>query len=86
MNVFVDRDAISSEIRNITTKKCGIIRKRSELAEARDRISEIMQMAESSEINDKRNVTAFNRAQVSLSIVEASIAREESVGAHFIEN
>lgn len=85
LNSFTDPDPVSSEIRNMATRKCGIIRKRSELQEAAVRINEIKEMLKGVQITDIKRAEAFNRVQIASSVIEASLKRKISVGAHYIE-
>lgn len=79
----VDFDSFSSEIRTLATLKCGILRSEKDLLEAKDRISLIMGELEGLAIDTPRAMEAYNQSQVALAILDASIQRKESVGAHF---
>ncbi len=78
-----DYDSFSSEIRSLTTKKCSIIRNAKELTEAGERISEIYNHLDNCLLNTKRGIETYNQATIAMEIVNASLKRKESVGAHF---
>ncbi|MHB8962194.1 MAG: hypothetical protein ACYC5K_03485 [Saccharofermentanales bacterium] len=79
-----DYDAFSSEIRNLMTKKCSIIRNRKDLTDAFDRVQAILGQLDGMELNMSNTIETYNRAQVALAIITAGLQRKESVGAHFI--
>jgi len=79
----VDFDSYSTEIRTLTTEKCGIIRNEKDLKEAEERISEIFRQLDAIELHTPKGIEAYNRAQTALAILRASILRKKSVGAHF---
>ncbi|MHB1454699.1 MAG: L-aspartate oxidase [Saccharofermentanales bacterium] len=79
-----DYDAFSSEIRNLMTKKCSIIKNRKDLTDAHTRAAEIFTQLDSMELNTANSVETYNRAQVALAVISAGLHRTKSVGAHFI--
>lgn len=80
----VDFDSYSSEIRGLATQKCGIIRKEHDLAEAAARIDEIFRQLDEMELYNSKCMETYNQSLVALEIIEASIRRKESAGAHYI--
>lgn len=80
---LIDLDSYSSEIRFLTTQKCGIIRNEIELKEAKQRVSEIIEILNNTLIYNKKGVETYNQAIVAMEIIKAAIKRKGSVGAHF---
>jgi L-aspartate oxidase len=80
---LIDFDSYSSEIRFLTTQKCGIIRNEIELKEAKTRMSEIIEILNNTLIYNKKGVETYNQAIVAMEIIKAAIKRKKSVGAHF---
>ncbi|MEI7885673.1 MAG: L-aspartate oxidase [Clostridia bacterium] len=80
---IVDFDAYSSEIRNLMTRKCSIIRNAKELAAADERIKKIAEQLEQLNLATKKGIETYNQALVALAILEASTKRKKSVGAHY---
>ena len=78
-----DYDSIASEIRFITTLKCGIIRNEKDLIESYERLSLMQNNLEKNPINTKKAVETYNMLIVAKEIVGAAIRRKESIGAHF---
>ena len=79
----IDFDSFSSEIRYMTTLKCSIIRNEKELLEAKTRINEIYDQLDCEQLESKRGIETYNQTLIAMAIIDASIERKESVGAHF---
>lgn len=79
----LDYDSFSSEIRYLTTKRCGIVRNEKDLLAAGERINEIYDLLDNSFINTRKGVETYNQASIALSIIDACVKRKESVGAHY---
>ncbi|MHB1366519.1 MAG: L-aspartate oxidase [Eubacteriales bacterium] len=79
----VDFDSYINEIRNLSTKKCGIIRNDKDLKTALGRVDEIFEELDTIELNNKKEIETYNRSQIASLIILASIKRKKSVGAHF---
>jgi len=79
----VDFDSYSSEIRAITTLKCGIIRNGKDLKEGEARINEIFRQLDEMELDTPKCMETYNQSLIALEILRASIQRKESVGAHY---
>jgi len=83
LNKDLDFDAYSDEIRDIMTKKCGIIRNGEDLSQAKERISAIHDSLDEIKLDTKKGMETYNQSQVALEILNASIKRKKSVGAHY---
>jgi L-aspartate oxidase len=79
----IDYDPYRSEIRQLTTLKCGIMRNGKDLSEAKSRVAEIRDELEELELRTRRGIETYNQSSIALAIIEASLARKGSVGAHF---
>jgi len=79
----VDYDSYGSEMRALMTRKCSIIRNGKELAEARARIGGIAEHLDAIALDTNKGVETYNQSLVSLEVIDASIKRKKSVGAHF---
>ncbi len=82
-NGDMDYDSFSTEIRELMTKKCSIIRNEGELLEAEKRINEIYSMADEARLNTRKGFETYNLLLLSKEILKACIRRKKSVGAHF---
>lgn len=82
-NEEIDFESFSSEIRTISTQKCGIIRNGKELTEAKTRVSEIFTILDAIDLEKKQPIETYNQSFISLKVIEASIRRKVSVGAHY---
>jgi len=79
----IDLDSFSSEIRSLATLKCGIIRNETDLQEAQQRISEIIEILDNAIIYSKKGIETYNMAIIAIEITRAAIARKKSIGAHY---
>lgn len=79
----IDFDSFSSEIRSLTTQKCSIIRNEKELLEAKARIYDIFNQLDCVDLKTKRSIETYNQTIIAIAIIEASIKRKVSVGAHY---
>jgi len=79
----IDYDPFRSEIRSLTTLKCGIIRKERELLEAKTRLGEIYEELDNMDLQTRRGIETYNQTLIAMAITDASIQRKESIGAHY---
>ncbi|MHB1485362.1 MAG: FAD-binding protein, partial [Saccharofermentanales bacterium] len=79
----IDFDSFSTEIRSLATSKCGIIRNETDLIEARTRIGEIYEQLDGIVLETKKGIETYNQASIALDIIDASLKRKKSVGAHY---
>jgi len=79
----IDFESYSSEIRTLLTTKCGIMRNERSLIEAYARISEILELLDTMELNTIQSVETYNQSLIALTILQESIRRKKSVGAHY---
>ncbi len=79
----IDFDSYISEIRTLSTKKCGIIRNDHDLREAQARINEIHAELDGIRLSAGKEIETYNRSQIASLIITAAIQRKKSVGAHF---
>ncbi len=80
----LDMDSFSTEMRELMTRKCSIIRNGKCLTEAAKRIGEIYRTLEGIELCcDPKAIETFNIATVAGEIIKAALARKQSVGAHY---
>jgi L-aspartate oxidase len=78
-----DLDSFTTEIREVMTRKCGILRDEKGLAEAASRIGELKGRLDEVAFSDRKAIETYNIATVAASIIEAALVRTHSVGAHF---
>ena len=79
----IDFDSFSSEIRTLTTQKCSILRNEKELLEAKARIDEIYAQLDTVELVTKRGIETYNQTLIAMAVIDASIRRKTSIGAHY---
>lgn len=78
-----DTDAFRTEIRELMTKKGGIIRNHTDMTEASDRIESMQHALLSGPCADKKEMETLNMATTALCVLQAAILRKRSVGAHY---
>ncbi|HMM06671.1 MAG TPA: L-aspartate oxidase [Clostridiales bacterium] len=76
---FVDYDR---EIRFLMTGDCGIVRHGTALAKAASRLKEIVSELDAAALVTTAAVTTHHKALVAKEVLEAALARKESLGAH----
>lgn len=81
-----DFGAIRKEIQDIMNDNCGVSRSEVNMKKALGRINEIVQMLEGGSQSGKAYIEALNLAAIAVAILEAAIARHNSVGAHYRED
>lgn len=81
--VNLDYDSYSTEIREVMTRKCSIIREGKSLNEAADKLAEIYERIDSTRHESAKGYELYNIVTVARAILSASIARKKSVGAHY---
>lgn len=79
----IDFDSFSTEIRSLTTSKCGIIRNETDLSEARNRVGELFEQLDETVLETKKGIETYNQATIALDVINASLKRRKSVGAHY---
>jgi L-aspartate oxidase len=79
----IDFDSCRREIRELMTKKCSVIRNGQDLSDARERILELYDKLDIIDLDTAKGFETFNIAMVALAILNASINRKKSVGAHY---
>ncbi len=78
-----DLDTFITEMRDVMTRKCGIIREEKSMQEAAERIGQLHDVLNGAELLDKKAIETFNIASVASEILTAARARKHSVGAHY---
>lgn len=76
---FADFDR---EIRFLMTRDCGIVRYGAALAKAASRLREIVSALDAAVLVTEAAVTTHHKALVAKEVLEAALARKESLGAH----
>ncbi len=79
----LDLDSFSTEMRELMTRKCSIIRNGRDLTAAGKRIGEIYAQLDGVTLCNPKAIETYNIATVAGEIVKAALARKRSVGAHF---
>lgn len=79
----IDFETYRSQIRDIMTKKGGIIRNETELAKAIWTVEEFCDTLKSSALSNRTEIETLNMAVVALSVLTAAQKRKISVGAHY---
>ncbi len=82
----LDCQTFRSRIRDTMTKKGGIVRNTLEMQEALQEVSEYFAALSDSVLTGYKQYETLNMATVAMEILQASLARKESVGAHYREN
>jgi L-aspartate oxidase len=83
---YEDLDAMRTEIRNLMTRKGGIIRNGRDMTEALARVDEFLGQLDAAPLEEPKAVETFNMASVAREVLSAALARRKSVGAHFRED
>jgi len=81
-----DYAALRMEMRNLMHDYCYVIRCEAGLRKALERIEEILSLLEAGYTGNKAYIEALNVASIAKEILDAAIARKESVGAHYRED
>lgn len=79
----IDFMTYRTQIRNNMTKKGGIIRNKTALLEAYSLIEKFYEHLNSVALTSQVGLETLNMAAASLSILDAALRREKSIGAHF---
>ncbi|NCU33154.1 MAG: FAD-binding protein, partial [Candidatus Moranbacteria bacterium] len=79
----VDFETCQSQIRNIMTKKGGIIRNGDELREAVSVVEEFHEVLKNTCLKSSGEIETLNMACVALNVLKAAEKRKISVGAHY---
>jgi len=78
-----DFDTCRFQIRDIMTKKGGIVRCAPELLDAIQTIGDYAKKLRQTELATMHQAETYNMAAVSLEVLKSALAREKSVGAHY---
>ncbi len=81
-----DFDEIRSEIQQLMNDFCFVSRNEAGMKKAHKRISEIKEQLEAGFYPGKAYIETLNIATIAESILEAALARKDSVGAHYRED
>lgn len=81
--VDFDIHTMRSQIRINMTKKCGILRNRTDMTEAQAQIGGYLEQLENSCLATPREAETLAMATVADQVLKAALAREDSVGAHY---
>lgn len=79
----VDTELMCTRIREIMTKKCGIIRNGQAMNEALTETGSMFDILDNIQLSSKKLVETYNMALVSREMLRAALARHENVGAHY---
>ena len=82
-SVDIDFETYRSKICNTMTKKGGIIRNETEMAEAMEFVGGIENMLKTALLTEVEEYETYNISQVALEILRGARARKKSVGAHY---
>lgn len=84
----VERDfsALRIEIQNLMNENCFVVRNEKGMLKAKARILEIIDELEGSFCSGRPYIETYNIATIARDILDAAIARKESVGAHYRED
>jgi L-aspartate oxidase len=82
----MDIDSFRTEIREMMTRKGGILRNAEGLGEAIAKTDEIFEKLGNWALSELKEIETYNMASVALAVLNAALARRESVGAHFRED
>ncbi|MBR2846665.1 MAG: L-aspartate oxidase [Clostridia bacterium] len=82
-SVDIDFETCRSTICYTMTKKGGIIRTETEMAEAIELVGDSANMLKSAQLTEIEEYETLNIAQVGLEILRGAMARKKSVGAHY---
>lgn len=82
-NITYDYDTYKTQIRDIMTKKGGIIRNSKDLEESIDIVEGFYNNMIGARLNNAREIEVLNMSTVALEILKAALYREESIGAHY---
>lgn len=79
----MDFDSIRSELRNMMTRNCGIVRNQGDMSDAEHWVASYLTRFDAFELTGKKQVETLNLLQVASEVIKAGIARKKSVGAHY---
>lgn len=79
----VDLELLSMRIREIMTKKCGIIRCETDMADALSEVEQICEALGEVRLEGRAMVELYNMALISVQMLSAAMARTANVGAHY---
>jgi L-aspartate oxidase len=78
-----DLESFCTEIRELMTRKCSIIRNEEELLQAQTRVREVLGLLDEADLNTLKAVETYNIASTADEIIGAAQLRKQSIGAHY---
>ncbi|MDP2892418.1 MAG: L-aspartate oxidase [Bacillota bacterium] len=79
----MDIESFRTEIRELMTKKGGIIRNAAGLTEAIEKTGQIYDRMDATAFSDIREFETYNMASIAQRVLKAALERKESIGAHY---
>ncbi|MHC1693702.1 MAG: L-aspartate oxidase [Eubacteriales bacterium] len=72
------------EIKTIMTQYVGVVRTKSGMEFAKERVEKISEFLETKILSTPEGYELYNAAEIALEIIKGALARKDSVGAHYV--